>query len=114
MDPSEIDRRLATTRFRTREGVIRYATHTLEYFSSLCEREPEYKHWQRGRRIAERWIRMLPGDAPTQQALDAILAEMRTDPQPGSGYCDLYRRIQDWAAAFDLRVSDDYDFPSHW
>ncbi len=74
----------------------------LRYFER-CDRERPDAHWQAGVAMCRLWLELL--EAEVQQAdVDAFLARLEAERNPGSGWVDLGMQFRFWARSSGFKV----------
>jgi hypothetical protein len=98
--------RFAASFFKSESGLQDYATRTLRYYEELSAEDPEYDQWKRGAEVVRRWSALISCASVSQVELNELLVRLREESEPGSMWCDLRRRIEDWATALGLECGD--------
>ena len=78
------------------------AEQLLRYFEGV-DREYPGAHWRNGAAMCRRWQALLAG-RPTQADIDAFVARLEAELNPGSGWLDLGMQFRHWARQSGFRA----------
>ena len=72
------------------------ANELLQYFEGV-NREYPGEHWRNGAEMCRRWLLLADVPGVSQVDIDAFVARLRSEPNPGSGWTDLGMQFKYWA-----------------
>jgi len=69
----------------------------LNYFKRVSRRNPDNDHWIRGFHLAEKWLKIFDNNSATQEDIDSLMGELRSEFWPGTGWCEMTAKFWFWA-----------------
>jgi len=75
----------------------------IDYFERVNRGHPG-EHWANGVDVAKRWLSLAAQPHVSQSDVDELLARLRGEPDPGSGWTDLTWQFEHWAEQRGFRV----------
>ncbi len=79
----------------------RGADKLLQYFEGV-NREYPAAHWQNGAEMCRRWLSLTEASDLSQADVDAFVARLKAESNPGSGWMDLGMQFRHWARSRGL------------
>ncbi len=67
-----------------------------QYFSRVNAQYPG-QHWENGVMMSDWWLRLEAAESVTQAEIDSFIQRLQAEPDPGSGWLDLYHQFKHWA-----------------
>lgn len=75
-----------------------HAAALLSYFTHQAEQQPADPEMRMGAVLTQRWMDVMRSDSVSPAEVALLLDELMRNPDPGSGWYDLWLHVAGWAA----------------